>query len=742
MSSRNQTFKTLIIFLLFSLAFLKGFINIISNPPFQTADEPMFLEAALVVGTFFPNIFSLNENTCNSFQKPILTVMANHFFFDRIGIPEPSPLPGYFREVPSIRDAPSKIGRQPLFFLLTGVPIRLFTHGILKALYLARCINLGLAFLALFLFYRLLKLRFKDDNELLVFAFSCFVLHPAFWHLGSSMTAESIKVLLVCSGLLLSVDTDRKGLTAWRIFLFIAWFFLVIATTWTLAALALIIVYISIFNAFSKQLPKSKTFGKTALIILAISSVSLIFVISDKKLLFHEIVNFSSGLSNLLSGKTPLVNSISILNMSFWGGFNWLTPSIPPLARICFIGISIAWCLAFFSYVIISLHKKNKESFFKIVVMTVFLWVAFVILRASANESSIQGRYFFPILPIIILGVAEGFRLLKKPILRFFFLLLLTGTTIYGDFSANILGWIPYQHIGYSELKEPARSLSSLSWTKTNGTHHILDHRHSDTSAFLVSGWYPIEPNSSHRWMMNKAKICLPMLSAQDTLLHLDISPFSPPGSASRDLLLEWNSIPIGSHRLQHGKQTYTFGIRKDWIDLTLNTLTLTCGEATSPKDLGLSDDSRMLSIAFHRLEIEPLIRTETSWIGKPGWFLTPETTTFLRLTMGDRIRINRSQSDDHFLTVYSNGNRARSWLTEGQEIEIGETLAIQSIELKQAKRNHVVEKFMQYRASVQNLPAFLCDIYLHLVMQFLWFFLAGAIFMLFFYAFLPFPST
>lgn len=742
MSCPERIFKTFIVLLLFSLAFSKGFINLISNPPFQTADEPMYLEAAMVEGRFFPNVFSLDENTCKIFQKPILTVMSNHFFFDRIGIPEPYPMPDLFRNVPLIRDAPSKIGRQPLFFLLIGLPIRLFTNGILEALYLARSINLAFAILALFLFYRLLKIRYNNDNDCLIFALSCFVLHPAFWHLGSSMTSESLKILLVCIGLFLSVDTNRKGLTIWRAVLVIIWFFLVVATTWTLAPLALTLVGPILFNFSAKLFTYDKSFGRATLVILTMASILFVLSVSDKKLLYHEIVNFYSGWSNLISGKTLCAHSLRQLSMSFWAGFNWLTVPVPSIARLIFTGISTAWCLAFFSYIVTSPVKRRNDLLYYIVVFTVLLWSVLIAIRASANEPSIQGRYFFPILPIIILGVTEGIRLIKKPILRFYVFLSLIGLNITGDFSANILGWIHYQHIDYAGLKEPVASWSSFSWLESTGTYHVLDIRHPYASAFLRSGWYPAESENSHRWMMNKAKICLPFIFSQDTLLHLDISPFLPSDNSICDLLLEWNDIPIGSKRLISGWHTYTFGIRKEWIDSKINMLTLTCKEAFSPKDFGQSDDSRMLSIAFRRLEIEPLHKYGVNQYGKSGWFLTPERTTLLRFVPGDKIRINRCEPEGCLLTVHSDGTIERLWWADSQEIAIGEIRDIQSIELKKAKQSRVLENYAAYELSVKNLPNIFSDIYYHFVIQFIWVFIAISVFVLFYCVFLPVSGT
>ena len=139
----------LLIIMLFITAFSKGLVNVFSNPPWQAADEPMHLEAALVTGHSFPADFPPDEQSDPQFQKQILQVIQNHLFFDRLGLPEPVPMPGLFRDTLFIRDAPSKIGRQPLYYLLTGLACRFFTSGILEALYLCRIINLMMLLLSM-----------------------------------------------------------------------------------------------------------------------------------------------------------------------------------------------------------------------------------------------------------------------------------------------------------------------------------------------------------------------------------------------------------------------------------------------------------------------------------------------------------------------------------------------------------------------------------------------------------------
>jgi hypothetical protein len=732
MSGSHQKYMTLIAIMLFSLAFSKGLINIFLNPPFQAADEPMHLEAALVTGNMFPHIFSLDECRHTEFQKPILTVMSNHFFYSRVTVPEPIPLPDRFRRVPFIRDAPSKIGRQPFFYILTGLPAHLFTDGILEALYLTRSINLLLACLALGLFYLITRIVFKQDRYAQLFALSCFVLHPAFWHLGSSMTPESIKVILICAGLLLSITICRKGLTIWNTLLATAWLLLVAASAWTLVPPALMIVCVTLFSVLQE---KNRCNGLTRTYIpavLAVGSALVVLTVSNTTLLIHELSHVTTGIQNLARGHVSLFPLIKNLHISFWAGFNWLTVPLPKTAPFIFACISFAWFSAFFYYLIISCVKKDRSTLHKTIILTTILWVFLIVIRASADEPAAQGRYLFPVLPLIIIGVSTGLRLIRHSKLRFCVFILIIGLNTYGDISANLGGWIVHQHVNYARLKEPVRSLSSFSWLESGGTFHILDFRHPHASAFLSEGWYPPEQGCSHRWMLNRSVIALPMLYAQDSLLHLDISPFSIPGHNTRELLVEFNGCLLGSRRVQPGWHTYTFGIQKDLFEPGMNWLVLTCTEAFSPKDLNLSNDSRILSIALKGLELEPLSGSVSILREGSGWFFTPDSTPVLRFTPGDTIRVIRCEPEDHFHTVYSDGHRERIWLITGQELQIDTIREIQSITLRQAGNNRAVELFSFFETSVQHLPGILSDAYLHFLLIALWITLSIAVFIFF----------
>lgn len=732
MSGSHPKYITLMTIMLFGLAFSKGLINIFSNPPFQAADEPMHLEAALVSGNMFPHILSLDENTHTEFQKPLLAVMSQHFFFNRITIPEPYPLPDTFRSVPFIRDAPSKIGRQPFFYIITGLPVYWFTDGILEALYLTRSINLGLACLALVLFYRILRIRFRQDQHLQLFALACFILHPAFWHLGASMTPESLKVLLMCAGLLLSIDLCRKGIKVSNALLVTTWLLLVASSAWTLVPPALMMISVTIFSTVQKKTRCNGITGKCIPAVMAVGCALVVLAVSNTTLLFHELSHVTTGIQNLVRGHVTLFPLIKNLHLSFWAGFNWLTIPIPRTACISFAFISLAWSSAFFCYLILPVVKKDGSTEHNLILLTTILWFFLIVIRASADEPAAQGRYLFPVLPLIIIGVSEGLRLIRQSMLRLFVFILIIGLNTYGDISANLAGWIAYQHVDYSRPKEPVRSLSSFSWLESRGTFHILDCHDPDASAFFSEGWYPPEQGGSHRWMLNKSLITLPMIYAQDSLLHLDVSPFTVPGHITRDILVEFNGCLIGSRRVQPGWHTYTFGIKKDLFEPGINRLVLTCREAFSPKDFNLSQDSRILSIALRHLELEPLSRPVSLLRDRSGWFFLPDSTTMLRLTQGDKIRVMHCDPDDHFLTVYSTGHRERIWLIAGQELEVDTIRQIQSVTLRKAGHNRAAEVFSFFESSVVHLPGLLSDAYLHLLFLLLWITLSGGVFIFF----------
>lgn len=88
-------------------------------------------------------------------------------------------------------------------------------------------------------------------------------------------------------------------------------------------------------------------------------------------------------------------------------------------------------------------------------------------------------------------------------------------------------------------------------------------------------------------------------LEARD---HLDIEP--------QTVAIESNGQPVGKLTMKPGTATYSLTLPATALVAGDNRLTLRHGQATSPRELGLSSDDRPLAAAWEELRFEPLVGT------------------------------------------------------------------------------------------------------------------------------------
>lgn len=710
----------LLIIMLFMTAFSKGLVNVFSNPPWQAADEPMHLEAAMVTGNSFPAGFPPDEQSDTKYQQQILQVMKNHRFFNRVGLPEPALIPGLFRDTLFIRDAPSKIGRQPLYYLLTGLVIRFFSSGILEALYLCRMINLVILLISMFILLLAFRRLYPDSPGTWLTGLLFLVNLPAFWHIGSSMTPESWKFLLISTGLLLLAFRIEKGISWCGIGLSFIWFAATAATSWTLLPLALIIFAGILFPDTTGSFPKILRTMFFLTIGLGIAGL-IILRLTDQILLRHEFNHIITGLKGITGDRVSLYQMANRLFRTFWLGFGWLTIPVHLKHLLLFSLCSIIWLIGILRYGLGLRSDSENRRIIVIVFASLCAGIAMIFIRASSSESAIQGRYLYPLVPAMLMGGARGLNMLKTGWVRRSLILavILSGTT--GDIMSNCGGWLVYQHHGYSVIRDPARVLSTMSWVESAGCRFVLDARHPDSDSFFIRGWYPPEPDNTHRWMMNEAEILLPSVCPQPSLVLLEMYPYVPRGLMTPELCISINGITVFNRHLSAGWQTYTMSVdRAVWLP-GLNRMKLVTANAFSPSDTEGSTDRRYLSVAVRRIDIVPSIYTGGIDELVSGWFFTPDSVIQMRTNSGDRQRLQETEPGDMIRVRLADGTSALVAPLPDEEVIIKSTHDLVAMDLYEPRQNKAVKLFRSAEQSFKMLPGLLDDIYLHLLVISFW---------------------
>ncbi len=451
MSRLKPILIRLLIIILFACAFSKGLINVFSNPPWQSADEPMHLEAALVTGQSIPDFFPPEENSFPRFQKVILQVMSDHRFFDHLGIPKPIPLPETFRETVFLRDAPSKLGRQPLYYIISGLALRWFTDGVLEALYFARLMNLFFALIAMAILYITLRRLYPQSPGTWITGLFLLVCQPAFWHLGASMNPESWKLVLVSTGFLLLTFCRNSAKRSLMTLFFVIWMLCVATTSWTLFPHVAIILGGSIVLSGKHR---QRNFRWLVILPGAILALCAAFFLSDSKLLMHEFKHMTSGIVRLATGQLDITRVMSVLFRSFWTGFGWLNVPVPAVSGFFFFILSAVLLIGLIRSGSVLCSRTKSDPILIVVFVSIALGFCLVLIRCASAEAAVQGRYLFPILPPLLIGSSRGLMLIGS---KFFLKRILLTTMIIagisGDLTSNCLGWFRFQHVGYQALQ-------------------------------------------------------------------------------------------------------------------------------------------------------------------------------------------------------------------------------------------------------------------------------------------------
>ncbi|HJO39541.1 MAG: glycosyltransferase family 39 protein [Vicinamibacterales bacterium] len=141
----------------------------------------------------------------------------------------------------------------------------------------------------------------------------------------------------------------------------------------------------------------------------------------------------------------------------------------------------------------------------------------------------------------------------------------------------------------------------------------LIDVGAPDDERFLGHGWAAREqhPSFTFRWADNETSTVLVPLktNTDDYLLELEWGPFIGPGLPPQTVEIEVNSTSVATLTLQPGMHVDRVEIPAAVLRLNLNQLRFRYRYAVSPEELGLSGDTRRLSVQVATLRLQRLLK-------------------------------------------------------------------------------------------------------------------------------------
>lgn len=581
--------------LFFILLIFRGFLLIHSIPLWQGADEIFHFESIRLHGQQFPILPSTFDP---KLQKQILHSMVKNNFWLYLKLPEPMD-PNSFASEPFLRDAPSKLGRPPLYYWVMGLLVSQWSLQLESQVILTREINLVLMIFSGLLIASTCRTSGKHNSFSLLTALSIIFMNPAlsFQSCTANMTAWMIFINSI--GLWLANRMYSSRLTAVNVSLFFIYLLVCSLTQLQLLMAGMALALVISYGHFKKNTPLRKSSlligGLIMLGITLISLFSLLRISMSGQLFHHEITQLLSGLAHLKAATFPdLFGLIGSLHSTFWTGFGWLTVPSLPISMLIFSFISLALLvISLFSFAKVNQFDRSLLLFFWILV---FFYFGSAVIRGLADDKAIQGRYLYPSMPylaaILYSGSVRLMRLVKnsKPVF-----VILLGIIAFADFGTTFTGWFDYYHTATPGRSRFVELVSNLEIPRDTSFECSIDLGKGPSDLFLGQGWYPSEPG--HAWFRSTGCVWLPLIPENWLNAEIKVYPYQPSVEYQQSLVCYFNDHVFYEDKISPDWSIVNGRIDPAWIG-RINLLKLEGSAASSPADHGNPADTRILSIA------------------------------------------------------------------------------------------------------------------------------------------------
>lgn len=162
-----------------------------------------------------------------------------------------------------------------------------------------------------------------------------------------------------------------------------------------------------------------------------------------------------------------------------------------------------------------------------------------------------------------------------------------------------------------------------------------------DARAFLAQGWSRTpEGKGQFRWSTAERSILvIPIEVPGDLTLVMRVAPFRFPGAPEQSIRVRVAGETIDELALQDAVSTYEVSIPQRLLRTGLNTVTFGYGYWRSPRELGLSRDSRTLAVRWYSIDSRFLpararrspAEPEKEAVGRPWMAEAPVLTRILK---------------------------------------------------------------------------------------------------------------
>ncbi|HMK53518.1 MAG TPA: DUF2142 domain-containing protein [Methanobacteriaceae archaeon] len=404
------------VFLVLSLVF--GIIFLIVTPPFQVPDESAHFNKAYYVsdGQVIPTKNQLEQGYL--FPKSVDTAEVN---FSNLPFNPDSKV--NIAAIPSLVNLPLNQNDKKLLNIsnvlfypplpyaapaFIFIFLKFFNISPLILMYLGRIVNL-----LLWIFFVYMAIKITPIHKWSFFALS---LMPMSIFMAGSLSADSFNMglafLVIAFFLNLAFDENRKKIKFKDILLLSLLIWMLSLSKQGYAVLLLLFLIIPL-NKFNNNLIRWKYFVFAVLSTLATTFIWN-FLSKDANPFFHNVgSNFSISyiFSNVLIFLNMILHTLSVLDekylISFVGNFGWLDTPMPEWLVYLYLAFLII--VAFTDKTRIKIDLKAKLIFIiTFVVECLFIFFYLYITWNPPGSSiigGIQGRYFIPIAPLVLLLV-------------------------------------------------------------------------------------------------------------------------------------------------------------------------------------------------------------------------------------------------------------------------------------------------------------------------------------------------
>jgi 4-amino-4-deoxy-L-arabinose transferase-like glycosyltransferase len=719
MQTTRRTKISVLGILIILAAFFKGLFCLGTNLPWQAADEVTHFEASVIrTGQLFGKAEPLPNRLL---QKKILTSMARWHFYRFINVPPPPATPDKFEDTPFLESSPSKLGRPPLYYYISGIHTHSKSVDLLAALYLSRLINLFLCLIAVFLVYCTAIELFPQSPQTAPIAAFFMLCHPGFWHLGTAVTQQSWIVMIGALAVWSVAGVAHKGITRRTSAAWIVTLMLAAATRWTLCFPLILIAAVSVLPEMSRKRNTARSVwripsGFIWVLLLTCLTGLVIWIGSEDLLLLHELKNLGSTLTNCWKAPVSvwISNGVYIVE-SFWAGFGWLTIKNPPCVSIL-TSILTVWCI--FAALYWFGWRQSDRKIVLVLLSYILLLAITTILRGFADDPAIQGRYLFPGLPAISLVFAAPFALKSRGrIIRRIALICLAFLLVFTDLYATLGGWYYHLRIKPEWGDDTCQAMSNLEWTGQSAWGVNLQLASDSSRHFLGDGWFPSE-NAKKRWFRERAIVHLPLLPPAPLSLTLRVLPYQPESVTPRVLDLYWNDYPISKNVLRRGWNDVTCNVDENQVDPVSNRLLLKCPEAGSPYMQGESRDRRVLSAGVSNLMIVSGFQRNTPQFDsmQSHWLTTEEG---LQICIAKNSGIRQRSRTHHSINLIRPSGKLIRLSADNPAYSPDSVCVINHVSQQFTSMEKIRKAADAIRATTQNLPGFLGDFSVQLFLLF-----------------------